>query len=162
MKIKNPTIPKPVGDRILVELFPAETEIHGLAIPDEYKKQGQEGIVLRLGTGRITSKGITVPFEVKPGDRVIMTRFDVPKIVLPEGEWMMPDSDHILAILEERNADNIEKLAANLYLAYCMAVGGKAFNGDPLPDWQTFHKDKTKTRQADAWRKVARAAILFQ
>lgn len=50
--------------------------------------------------------------------------------------------------------DALAKLA---YDTYCTAVGGKAFNGDPLPDWETFKKDANKTKQADAWRKCARA-----
>jgi len=43
------------------------------------------------------------------------------------------------------------------YSAYCDAVGGKAFNGDPLPDWKTFRADPAKAKQADAWEAAARA-----
>lgn len=52
---------------------------------------------------------------------------------------------------------NTEKLAGILYETYCRKVGGKAFNGDPLPDWNTFRGDPAKTKQSDAW--VATAAI---
>ena len=37
------------------------------------------------------------------------------------------------------------------YDTYCTAVGGKAFNGDALPDWDTFRKDETKATQSAAW-----------
>lgn len=47
--------------------------------------------------------------------------------------------------------------AALAYSAYCAAVGGKAFNGDPLPDWKTFRADPAKAKQADAWEAAARA-----
>jgi hypothetical protein len=50
---------------------------------------------------------------------------------------------------------DIEKLAKKLYARYCREVGGKAFNGDPLPDWDAFSKDPAKQKQADAWRSVA-------
>lgn len=50
---------------------------------------------------------------------------------------------------------NTEKLAAKLYEAYCEAVGGKAFNGDPLPSWREFRDDETKRLQSDAWVVVA-------
>src|SRR3954470_18313129 len=50
--------------------------------------------------------------------------------------------------------DALAKLA---YDTYSAGVGGKAFNGDPLPDWETFKKDPVKTKQADAWQKAARA-----
>lgn len=52
-----------------------------------------------------------------------------------------------------------EVLAGRLYEAYCVAVGGKAFNGDPLPLWVEFSKDPNKQKQAKAWIVVAEAAI---
>ena len=52
-----------------------------------------------------------------------------------------------------------EYIAEQLYIAYCQAVGGKAFNGDPLPDWETFYTDETKEKQANAWLAAADRAI---
>lgn len=52
----------------------------------------------------------------------------------------------------------IEKLAGMLYSCYCAAVGGKAWNGDQLPEWETFANDKAKEKQANAWRHVAKVA----
>lgn len=54
---------------------------------------------------------------------------------------------------------NIEEHAALLYQTYCAAVGGLAFNGDPLPDWETFASDPGKTKQVDAWLAVARQSL---
>jgi len=54
---------------------------------------------------------------------------------------------------------DIEMLAGILYETYCASVGGKAFNGDPLPDWDTFRVDPTKKKQSDAWVDVARQAL---
>lgn len=42
-------------------------------------------------------------------------------------------------------------VAEELYTAYCAAVGGVAFNGDPLPDWATFAADPAKEKQSNAW-----------
>ena len=55
--------------------------------------------------------------------------------------------------------NQIESKAEVLYTTYCGAVGGKAFNGDPLPDWKDFASDPKKQVQADAWRIVARLAL---
>lgn len=52
----------------------------------------------------------------------------------------------------------IETRAADMYTTYCAAVGGKAFNGDPLPDWVTFANDPAKFKQAQAWRLIAERA----
>lgn len=54
---------------------------------------------------------------------------------------------------------DIENLAEILYETYCREVGGKAFNGDPLPDWRTFRADPSKSKQSGAWIAVAIEAI---
>lgn len=43
-------------------------------------------------------------------------------------------------------------------LTYCAAVGGKAFNGDPLPSWTEFSADPAKATQAGGWIAAARAS----
>lgn len=57
---------------------------------------------------------------------------------------------------------NNEQLAGHLYQTYCEAVGGKAFNGDPLPSWEEFSTDEKKQPQANGWRAVASAAAELQ
>ena len=52
-----------------------------------------------------------------------------------------------------------DELAGKLYTTYCAAVGGKAFNGDPLPPWSEFRADEKKTKQSEAWIETARAAV---
>ena len=54
---------------------------------------------------------------------------------------------------------NREIVAEELYTAYCAAVGGVAFNGDPLPDWATFFADPSKEKQSSAWLAAADRAI---
>lgn len=55
-----------------------------------------------------------------------------------------------------------EELTAEMYELYCKKVGGVAFNGDPLPDWAEFGSDPNKTKQADAWRTVAKEVLVGQ
>lgn len=52
-------------------------------------------------------------------------------------------------------SNEINGIASHLYTAYCDSVGGKAFNGDPLPDWATFSRDQSKQKQVKAWLDVA-------
>jgi len=54
---------------------------------------------------------------------------------------------------------NEHTVAEALYTEYCKAVGGKAFNGDPLPSWEEFSKDETKKKQSDAWLAAAARAM---
>jgi hypothetical protein len=53
---------------------------------------------------------------------------------------------------------DIEKTAGALYEEYCKEVGGKAFNGEALPDWKVFRADPAKLKQSDAWVSVAALA----
>lgn len=54
---------------------------------------------------------------------------------------------------------DMELIAGILYAAYCESVGGKAFNGDPLPKWEAFRADQSKRKQSDAWLDVAHKAL---
>jgi hypothetical protein len=55
--------------------------------------------------------------------------------------------------------ERLGPLADKLYTAYCTAVGGKAFNGDPLPKWAEFSADPNKRMQYEGWLVVANDAI---
>lgn len=52
--------------------------------------------------------------------------------------------------------NSTETLAGALYESYCNAVGGTAFNGDPLPLWAEFYTDPKKAKQVAGWIAVAR------
>jgi hypothetical protein len=55
-----------------------------------------------------------------------------------------------------------EVVASKLYETYCQAVGGKAYNGDPLPSWREFASDANKKKQVAAWHEVARQALTIK
>ncbi len=55
-----------------------------------------------------------------------------------------------------------EVVASKLYETYCKVVGGKAFNGDPLPSWREFASDGNKKKQVEAWYEVAREALTIK
>lgn len=57
------------------------------------------------------------------------------------------------------DSPSLEQHAALLYSTYCQAVGGFAFNGDPLPQWDEFAADPKKKVQAEAWRAVAKQSF---
>lgn len=57
------------------------------------------------------------------------------------------------------DAPSPQELAAGLYSVYCQAVGGKAYDGKPLPTAEEFFNDPTKQTQAQAWVKVANAVL---
>ena len=56
-------------------------------------------------------------------------------------------------------ARTVTELAIELYDVYTAAVGGKAWDGRPLPCGQEFMSDPTKQKQSDGWRAVAEHAV---
>jgi len=92
---------KPLGDRILVE--PAEekeVKKGGIIIPDSAKEKPTEGIVVALGTGKTDEHGKKVPFEVKKGDRVLVTKYGGTEIKLDNKDYKIFNADDIIAIIE--------------------------------------------------------------
>jgi chaperonin GroES len=92
---------KPLGDHVLVEpVEEKETKKGEIVIPDTAKEKPQEGIVRALGTGKTDDDGKKVPFEVKVGDRVLVSKFGGTEIKLGGKEYNILSSDDLLAILE--------------------------------------------------------------
>jgi len=92
---------KPLGDRVLVEpVEEKEVKKGGIIIPDTAKEKPQEGIVRALGTGKLDDDGKRIPFEVKVGDRVLVSKYGGTEIKLDGKEFKLLGSDDLLAILE--------------------------------------------------------------
>ena len=92
---------KPLGDRILVEAVEEkEVKKGGIIIPDTAKEKPQEGIVRVLGTGKLDDEGKRIAFEVKVGDRVLVSKYGGTEIKIDGKEYKILSSDDILAVLE--------------------------------------------------------------
>jgi chaperonin GroES len=92
---------KPLGDRVLVEAVEEkEVKKGGIIIPDTAKEKPMESVVVALGTGKIDDAGKKVPFEVKKGDRVLVSKYGGTEIKLDGREYKILNSDDILAVIE--------------------------------------------------------------
>ena len=94
---------RPVGDRILVESV-QEKENKGkkgeIIIPDTAKEKPMESVVVALGTGKTDDNGRKVPFEVKKGDRVLVSKYGGTEIKLDGKDYKILNGDDILAVIE--------------------------------------------------------------
>jgi len=92
-----------VGDRILVESV-EEKENKGkkgeIIIPDTAKEKPMESVVVALGTGKTDDNGRKVPFEVKKGDHVLVSRYGGTEIKLDGKDYKILNGDDILAVIE--------------------------------------------------------------
>ena len=94
---------KPLGDRVLVEALEEKEQIKGgILIPDSAKEKPQEARVLALGTGKTDEKGNRVPFDVKVGDVVIVSKYGGTEIKYNDKEYKILNSDDIQAIVVKK------------------------------------------------------------
>ena len=92
---------KPLGDRVLVEpVEEKEVKKGGIIIPDTAKEKPTEGVVVALGTGKTDDNGKKLPFEVKKGDRVLVSKYGGTELKLDGKEYRIFSSDDILAVIE--------------------------------------------------------------
>lgn len=92
---------RPVGDRILVE--PVEekaTKGNGISIPDTANEKPMESVVVALGTGKTDDHGEKVPFEVKKGEHVLVSKYGGTEIKLHGKKYKILNSDDILAVID--------------------------------------------------------------
>ena len=94
---------RPLGDRILVE--PVEEKENkskkgAIIIPDTAKEKPTEGLVVAVGTGKTDDNGRKVPFEVKKGDRVLVSKYGGTEIKLDGKEFKILNGDDILAVID--------------------------------------------------------------
>jgi chaperonin GroES len=91
---------KPLGDRVLVEPSEEkEVKKGGIIITDTAKEKPQEGIVRAIGTGKLDDNGKRIPFEVKVGDRVLVSKYGGTEVKLNDRDYKLLSSDDVLAIL---------------------------------------------------------------
>ncbi len=77
-----------------------EVKKGGIIIPDSAKEKPTEGIVRALGTGKSDDSGNKVAFEVKVGDRVLVSKYGGTEVKLDGKEYKLLNADDILAIID--------------------------------------------------------------
>jgi chaperonin GroES len=95
----NPSF-RPLGDRVLVQpLEEGEVKKGGIIIPDTAKEKPQEAKVVAIGTGKIDDDGKKKPFEVKVGDKVLISKYGGTEIKIDGTTFQVLREDDILGIL---------------------------------------------------------------
>ena len=90
---------RPIGNRVLVKKVEDKEQIKGgIIIPDAAKEASQEAIVVALGSGR-NDEGKVIEFEVKVGDRVIVSKYGGTEIKQDKDTLVLLRQDAILAIV---------------------------------------------------------------
>jgi chaperonin GroES len=91
---------KPIGDRVLVQrVEEKEVKKGGIIIPDSAKEKPQEAKVIALGTGKLDEKGAKIPFEVKVGDTVLISKYGGTEVKIEDEDYLILREDDILGIV---------------------------------------------------------------
>lgn len=93
---------QPIGDRVLVKMVEDAEQIKGgIIIPDSAKEKPQEAEVIALGTGKTDKEGRTIPFQVKTGDRVLISKYGGTEVKFGDEKYTLLREDDILGIINK-------------------------------------------------------------
>ena len=92
---------RPVEDRVIVEPEKEETSSGGIYIPETARERPQKGKVIAVGPGRLLDNGERVSPQVKPGDRVIFSKYGGTEVKIEGKEYIILREEDIYAIIEE-------------------------------------------------------------
>ena len=91
---------RPLGDRVVLQYQEAEEKTQsGIILPDSAKEKPQEAVVLAVGPGTDVN-GKEVKMHVKPGDKVIYSKYAGTEVKLGEEEYIVAGQNDIIAVVE--------------------------------------------------------------
>lgn len=91
---------KPLADRVVIKsLESEETTKSGIVLPGSAKEKPQMAEVLTVGPGG-TVDGKEVTMHVKPGDKVIYSKYAGTEVKLDGEEYIIVRQSDILAVVE--------------------------------------------------------------
>lgn len=92
---------RPLQDRVLVKrVEEEETTSGGIIIPDSAKEKPQEGQVVAVGPGKTLDNGTLAEPNVKPGDRILFSKYAGTDVNVDGEEHIIIREDDVLAIYE--------------------------------------------------------------
>lgn len=91
---------KPLGDRVVIKQLQAEEKTKsGIVLPSNAKEKPQEAEVIAVGPGGVID-GKEIKMEVKPGDKVIYSKYAGTEVKVDDVEYIIVKQNDILAIVQ--------------------------------------------------------------
>jgi chaperonin GroES len=91
---------RPLHDRLLIRRIEEEEKTKGgIIIPDTAKEKPLEGRVVAAGPGKVDEDGKLRPLDVKPGDRVLFSKYAGTEVTLDGEEHLIVREEDVLAVL---------------------------------------------------------------
>jgi len=90
----------PLCDRVVLRQLEAEeTTKSGIVLPGAAQEKPQQAEVVAVGPGGVVD-GKEIKMEVKPGDKVIYSKYAGTEVKLDEEEFIIVKQNDILAIVQ--------------------------------------------------------------
>lgn len=91
---------KPLGQRVLVKRIEAEEVTSGgIVLPDTAKEKPQEAEVKALGTGGKDDDGKPIEFNLKVGDKVLISKYGGTEVNVDGEELLILSESDVLGIV---------------------------------------------------------------
>ena len=91
---------RPLHDRVVIQRLEEDDAKHGrIIIPDSAKEKPQQGMVIAVGTGKVTEEGKTLPLDVKTGDRVLFAKYSGSEIEVEGQEYLIMKEEDLLGVV---------------------------------------------------------------
>jgi chaperonin GroES len=93
---------KPLSDHILIEPIKEEEKTKtGILLPETAEKERPEqGRIVAVGPGKKNKKGEYLPLDLKPGQKILFTKYGPNEIKINDKEYLIAKEEDILAIIE--------------------------------------------------------------
>lgn len=91
---------RPLYDRILIERLEEEITKGGIVIPDNAKEKPCRGIIIAVGTGKLSKDGTVRPLAVKVGDTVLFGKYSGTEVKIDDKELVVMREEDIMGIIE--------------------------------------------------------------
>lgn len=91
----------PLGDKVVLKQLEAEeTTKSGIVLPGQAQEKPQQAEVIAVGPGGMID-GKEVVMQVKPGDKVIYSKYAGTDVKLGDDEYVVVKQSDIVAIVED-------------------------------------------------------------
>lgn len=92
---------KPLRDRVIVQRFETSVDkVGSIYIPDAAKERPNQGDVIAVGPGKVTSEGYHIPLEVQVGDKILFGKYAGTEVKLDGRELLIVREDEIMGVME--------------------------------------------------------------
>ena len=89
---------QPMADLVLVKPTKSEQVSRGgIVLPDTAKEKPQDGVVVAVGTGRVSEAGKKIPMDIAVGDVVVYSKYGGTEITIDGDELVLLHEADILA-----------------------------------------------------------------